>query len=217
MIVALGRMNWHAKLKRDLSRIDQSLRRTSKESRVALSKLELMVLVLEDRRFLGHVGVDILSVAREVIKLAAGRKYGGASTIDMQFVRTVTGYRAHTLKRKLYEALLAILIQFRYGKIDILESYLACAYFGSGLSGAEMAAQKVFGKAANELSLTEAAFVSAMLAHPRPSNAPLVWECRIRARAAYAMEVYMSRKLRLRRQSRSPLIVRPSENRVNIL
>lgn len=189
--------------------MDQLLRRASQKRRVELSKLELMVLVLEDRRFVGHVGVDKWSVAREVVKLVTGRKYGGASTIDMQFVRTATGYRAHTLKRKLYEVLLAILIQFRYDKIEILDSYLACAYFGFGLRGAEMAAQKVFGKAANKLSLTEAAFISAMLAHPRPSNAPLVWERRVRARAAYAMEVYMSRKQRLRHQLRSPLTVRP--------
>jgi penicillin-binding protein 2A len=193
-------MRWQKKLQDDLSRVDRLVRPSSMESRVALNGLELMVLSLEDRRFFRHFGVDPRSVAWEVIKLMRGKKYGGASTIDMQFVRTATGYRALTLKRKLYEVLLAMLIQFRYKKIEILESYLACAHFGFGLTGAEATAQKLFGKAVNQLDLTEAALMSAMLARPRPLRASLVWQRRIETRAAYAIEVYMSGKLRLPRQ-----------------
>jgi penicillin-binding protein 2A len=202
-------MRWQKKLQDDLSRIDRLVRPSSVESRVALNWLELMVLTLEDRRFFHHFGVDPRSVAREVIKLMKGKKYGGASTIDMQFVRTATGYKARTLERKLYEVLLAILIQFRYGKIKILESYLACAYFGFGLTGAEMTAQKLFGKSASQLDLIEAALMSAMLVHPRPSRASLVWQRRIEKRAAYAIEVYLSGKLRLPHQMRSALPVSP--------
>jgi penicillin-binding protein 2A len=200
-------MRWQKKLQDDLLCVDRLVRPASMESRAALNWLELMVLTLEDRRFFRHFGVDLRSVAREVINFMRGKKHGGASTIDMQFVRTATGYKAQTLKRKLYEGLLAILIQFRYGKTEILESYLACAYFGAGMTGAGMTAQKLFGKTADQLDLTEAALMSAMLARPRPSRASLVWQKRIETRARYAIGVYMSGKLRLPRRMRSAVAV----------
>lgn len=205
----LWRMPWQRKLRNDLSCIDQLVRPGSNQGRVKLTTLELMVLSLEDRRFFHHFGIDLRSVARELLKLMKGKKHGGASTIDMQFVRTATGYKAQTLKRKLYEGLLAILIQFRHCKIEILESYLACAYFGFGLTGAAMTAHKLFGKTADQLNLTEAALMSALLARPRPSHAPLVWRRRVETRARYAIEVYMSGKIGLPSRMRSAAIISP--------
>jgi membrane carboxypeptidase/penicillin-binding protein PbpC len=210
-------MRWQERLEEDLLRINRLVLRGSIEGREELSRLELMVLSLEDRRLFRHFGVDPWSVARELTKLSMGRKYGGASTIDMQFVRTATGYRALTLKRKLYESLLAVLIQFRYDKVSILESYLGCAHFGYGLTGAETTAQKLFGKTANQLDLVEAALISAMLARPRPAVASRAWQLRIEKRAAYAIEVYLSGKVRLPRQMRPTLVVpvplQPGEQR----
>ena len=120
------------------------------------------------------------------------RKHGGASTIDMQFVRTATGYRAATLKRKLYEMFLAMAIQSRYSKREILRAYLACAFFGSGLIGADMAARKFFGKNAAELQLEEAALISALLACPRPLQPPPAWEAKVERRKRYALQIYSS-------------------------
>lgn len=202
-------MRLQKKLQNDLSHVDRLVRPSSVKSRVALNWLELMVLSLEDRRFFCHFGVDPWSVARELIKFLRGKKYGGASTIDMQFVRTATGYRTPTLKRKLYEVLLAMLIQFRYDKFEILESYLACAHFGYSLTGSEATGQKLFGKPANQLDMIEAALVSAMLACPRPSRESVVWQRRMETRAAYAIQVYRSGKVRLPRQMRSGLAVSP--------
>ena len=200
-------MNWLKKLQDDLSRVDRFVLRGTIEDRAALNWLELMVLCLEDRRFFRHCGVDFRSIAREMIRLLERRRHGGASTIDMQFVRTATGYRKLNLKRKLYEVLLAILIQFRYRKRTILQSYLACAHFGSSLTGAQMTAQKLFSKNINDLCLTEAALMSAMLARPRPLQASHLWQRRIEKRAAYAIEVYRRGKLRLPQIVRSALAV----------
>jgi hypothetical protein len=193
---------WLARLRSDLSRIDQNVRRLdvrplphSPEAR--LTALELMTIAIEDRRFFHHPGVDVLSFLREAIKVLRGRKHGGASTIDMQFVRTVTGYRAPTMKRKLYEGFLALVIQSRHKKLEILRSYLACAFFGSGLIGANAAAQRVFNKDADRLSMEEASFISAMLAYPRPLSGLPRWEQRARRRAAYAVAVFDRRKGRL--------------------
>lgn len=186
-----------ARLRSDLSRIDQSVRPLAQAPAARLTALELMTIAIEDRRFFHHPGVDVLSFLREAIKVLKGRKHGGASTIDMQFVRTVTGYRAPTMKRKLYEAFLALVIQFRHKKLAILRSYLACAFFGSGLIGADAAAQRIFKKNADRLSMEEASFISAMLAYPRPLQGLPRWEQRARRRAAYAVAVFELRKRRL--------------------
>ena len=185
---------WFARLRSDLSRIDQNVRATQLASAPALTALELMTIALEDRRFFSHPGVDARSVLREMLRMLAGRKHGGASTIDMQFVRTVTGFREPTAKRKVYEAFLALAIQFRHKKLEILRSYLTCAYFGSGLIGADAAAQRIFNKKADRLSLDEAALISAMLAYPRPLDGLPRWEQRARRRAAYAVTVFARRK-----------------------
>lgn len=188
---------WFVRLRSDLSRIDQNVRPLPQSPAAALTALELMTIAIEDRRFFHHPGVDAFSILREAIKVLRGRKHGGASTIDMQFVRTVTGYRAPTMQRKMYEAFLALVIQSRHKKLEILRSYLACAFFGSGLIGANAAAQRVFNKDADRLSMEEASFISAMLAYPRPLDGLPRWEQRARRRAAYAVAVFGRRKGRL--------------------
>jgi membrane peptidoglycan carboxypeptidase len=180
-----------------LSRIDQNVRPLPHSPAAKLTALELMTIALEDRRFFYHRGVDVPSIIRETVKALTGRKHGGASTIDMQFVRTVTGFRAPTITRKLYEGFLALAIQSRHKKLEILRSYLSCAYFGSGLIGANAAARTTFNKEADRLSIKEASLISAMLAYPRPLHGSPRWEQRARRRAAYAVTVFAARKRRL--------------------
>jgi membrane peptidoglycan carboxypeptidase len=162
-----------------------------------LTNLEKLTLVLEDRRFLSHHGIDFKSVVRETLRALTLRRHGGASTIDMQFVRTATGYREWTLFRKLYEMFLAVLIQFRYSKIVILRSYLHVAYFGWKLRGANAAAQKIFGKKAVDLSVEEAAFLAAMLVYPYPRHQTSEWKSRVQQRADYGKRIYIAHKKRL--------------------
>jgi len=162
----------------------------------AMTNLEKLTLVLEDRRYLFHYGIDLKSVLRETIRAITFRSHGGASTIDMQFVRTCTGYRERTFRRKLYEMLLAVIIQFRYSKIEILRSYLRCAYFGSHLRGANATAQVVFGKNAEDLSVDEAAVVAAMLVYPRPRKPTEEWTLRVGRRADYGKRIYIANKER---------------------
>lgn len=124
---------WLIKVHKDLFRIEECLTHVKTPAN-KLSTLEKLVLVLEDRRFFRHHGFDVIAMAREFVKAVLLLKHGGASTIDMQLVRTVTGYKQMTLKRKLYESLLAYLMLFRCSKICILRSYLDIAYFGSSVS-----------------------------------------------------------------------------------
>lgn len=155
-----------------------------------LSDLEVLIVLLEDRRFFEHRGIDIRSVAREVLKMITFRRHGGASTIDMQFVRTQTGYKELTLRRKMYEMTLAYLLQFRMNKLGILRRYLQLAYMGHGLRGIDEAAQEVFGKAVWELDRTESAFIAAMLVYPKPSRESPNWRTKVERRAGYGLRLF---------------------------
>ncbi len=180
----------------DLFHVQRNIALHSAYIPASLTALEVMTIVLEDRRFMRHHGVDVRSIFRETIRAFTLRRHGGASTIDMQFVRTVTGYQDLTLRRKLYECILAVLIQFRYSKIVILRSYLACAYFGAGLRGSKRAAHAVFAKSPEDLTISEAAFLAAMLVHPRPFRGGQSWELRVKRRAHYGERIYITDKER---------------------
>ena len=150
-----------------------------------LTSFEKLVLVLEDRRYFSHSAVDYVSAIRDLSKAIFRLKHGGASTIDMQFVRTATGYREKTLKRKFHEIMLAAIIQWRYSKIQILRSYLSCAYFGSKMTGAEEASRRAFNKELEMLSILEAAELASMLVYPRPLRPQEKWRQSVSRRAIY--------------------------------
>jgi membrane peptidoglycan carboxypeptidase len=155
-----------------------------------LTELEILVLLLEDRRFFNHFGVDFKSSLRDTWRMITFRKHGGASTIDMQYVRTRTGYKDRTFRRKLYEMSLAILIQYRMSKIAILRSYLNEVFLGSGLYGIHIASWRLFQKSSSELTVEEAAIIAAMMVYPRPLNPSLSWEEKINRRANYGLRLF---------------------------
>ena len=172
------------KIHRDLFAIDSKVDNLAGQ-RGPLTTFERLVLVLEDRRFFSHRGFDLLAALREMFKAITFRRAGGASTIDMQFVRTATGFKELTVRRKAYEILLAWLIQFRYAKIVILRSYLGCAFFGSHLYGCVKASRVVYGKHPTMLTQEEAAELASMLVYPRPLRPTDNWTRKVQRRAAY--------------------------------
>ncbi len=184
-------------LHRDLFTIHRHARSWAGAYPPELTQLELMVLALEDRRFMRHPGVDLISGLREIVRAMTLQRHGGASTIDMQFVRTATGYKEKKIFRKLYEILLSVIIQYRYSKIVILRSYLSCAFFGSRLKGADSAAQNLYGIVADELNIDQASFVAAMLVYPRPLLETPAWLAKVQRRANYGVRIYVANKERL--------------------
>jgi penicillin-binding protein 1A len=120
-------------------------------------------LAAEDRRFHSHFGVDLIGVARSVrTNLKAGRVVEGGSTITQQIARTLFLSPEQTLRRKAQEAVLAVRIEQRMGKDDILKLYLNRIYFGAGAYGIEAASRTYFGKPARNLTLSEAALLAAL-------------------------------------------------------
>ncbi len=135
------------------------------------------VLATEDRRFYEHVGLDPLGLARATYtNLRAGRFAEGGSTLTQQLAKNLFLTSERTLERKVEELVLALWLELKLTKNDILELYLNRVYFGGGVHGIEAAAQRYFGKSARELSLAEAAVIAGLLKAPSkysPSSSPM--------------------------------------------
>jgi penicillin-binding protein 1A len=124
-------------------------------------------IAIEDRRFYSHYGVDPWGIMRAAIAnlLHRGVSQGG-STLTQQLAKNVFLTQERTLARKLQEAELAIWLERKYSKNEILELYLNRVYFGSGAYGVEAAAQRYFGKSAKNVTLAEAAMLAGLVKSP---------------------------------------------------
>lgn len=135
------------------------------------------VVAIEDRRFFEHLGVDPLGMLRAAVtNLRAGRLVQGGSTITQQLVKNLFLTSDRTWERKAEELVMALWLELRLTKRDILELYLNRVYFGGGAHGIEAASQRYFGKSARHLTLAEAAVVAGLLKAPSryaPSASPV--------------------------------------------
>jgi penicillin-binding protein 1A len=128
------------------------------------------MVAVEDRRFRSHWGVDPVAVAR-IIKFAIdnhgnGRRLQGASTITQQVARTIFLSNSYTVSRKLREVVLALALERKFSKNQILELYLNKVYFGGGAYGIDAASRRFFGHPATSLDLSEAAVVAGLVKAP---------------------------------------------------
>ncbi len=125
--------------------------------------LKSAILATEDRHFYTHIGVDLKGIGRAIVKnLFAGEFVEGASTITQQLAKTLFLTPEKSLSRKIKEALLALQIERRFSKDEILELYLNQVYLGSGAYGVESAARIYFGKPAASLNLAECALIAGL-------------------------------------------------------
>jgi len=124
-------------------------------------------IAIEDRRFYEHYGVDPFGIARAALSnvLHRGISQGG-STITQQLAKNLFLTQERTIHRKLQEALLALWLERKFSKTQILELYLNRVYFGSGAYGIEQAAQRYFGKSAGRITLAEAALLAGLVRSP---------------------------------------------------
>ena len=125
---------------------------------------------VEDRRFRSHPGVDPIGLARSA-KLAyqhrgTGRRLQGASTITQQVARTIFLSNKYDVSRKAREAILALAMERKFSKDQILELYLNKVYFGGGAYGIDAASRKFFGHGAETLNLNEAAVIAGLVKAP---------------------------------------------------
>ena len=132
-------------------------RRTASFKDMPPSLLDALV-AQEDQRFREHSGVDLWGIIRALwIDIRSGEAVEGASTITQQYVKNAYLSGDRTLSRKLKEAAIAVEIERKYEKDEILGLYLNTVYFGSNAYGVEAAAQTYFNKAAKDLTVGESA------------------------------------------------------------
>src|SRR5579871_2977428 len=124
-------------------------------------------IAIEDRRFYSHFGIDPVGILRALVTnvLHRGVSQGG-STLTQQLAKNLFLTQERTMLRKLQEAELALWLERKYSKTDILELYLNRVYFGSGAYGVEAAAQRYFGKSAKHVTLAEAAMLAGLVKSP---------------------------------------------------
>ena len=124
-------------------------------------------VAIEDKRFFSHYGIDPIGVSRAVVRDVTGRgAVEGGSTLTQQLAKNLFLTQERTISRKIQEAILALWLERKYSKDQILELYLNRVYFGSGAYGVEAAAQKYFGKSARYVTLSEAALLAGLMKSP---------------------------------------------------
>ena len=125
------------------------------------------MVAVEDRRFHSHFGVDPIGLARAVfVSLRDDRPVRATSTISQQLARNVFLNSNRTVDRKLREAVLAMALEWKFSKEQILELYLNKVYFGGGAYGIDSASRKFFSHSARELSTAEAAIIAGLVKAP---------------------------------------------------
>jgi penicillin-binding protein 1A len=152
-------------------------------------------LAAEDERFYSHPGVDYKGLLRAANQLiSTGKKTQGGSTITMQVARNFLLSKEKTFLRKLKEILLAIQIEQRYSKNQILELYLNKIYLGQRAYGIAAAAQTYYGKNLNELHLYQQAMIAGLPKAPSVYN-PIVNPARALERRNYVLRRMLDMKL----------------------
>ena len=148
-------------------------------------------VVMEDRDFYNHSGIDIKAIIRALI---ANRKSDtivqGASTITQQVAKNVFLTQEVTWDRKIKEIFLAWGLEKKYSKEQILEFYLNNIYFSNGYYGVEAAAKGYFGKSAAELSVSEQAFIAAIPNNPTKYNPLTNYDATLTRRNLILKELY---------------------------
>jgi len=128
------------------------------------------IIATEDRRFESHWGVDPVGVARIFWRAKQlhdeGRRLQGGSTITQQVARTIFLSNKYDVGRKVREGVIALAMERKFSKDEILELYLNKVYFGGGAYGIDAASRKFFGHPATNLSLAEAAVIAGLVKAP---------------------------------------------------
>jgi 1A family penicillin-binding protein len=129
--------------------------------------LSRAIIAIEDRHFYEHRGFYLPSILRAMVRnIRSASAREGGSTITQQLARMTYLSPERTIRRKVQEAILALWMERKLGKEEILSRYLNTAYFGAGVYGVDAAAKRYFGKTAKELSLSEAAMLAGLVRAP---------------------------------------------------
>jgi penicillin-binding protein 1A len=167
----------------------------------------------EDRRFYQHHGIDFYGIARAVLaNLKSGKSKEGASTITQQLARVLFLTPEKRLERKIKEILLALQIEKRYSKEEILHLYFNQIYYGHGAYGVEAAAQTYFNKSVKDLTLAECAMLAGLPRSPRYYS-PILYPERAKQRRKQVLD-WMVREGKISEEEARKAAEEPFKQRV---
>jgi penicillin-binding protein 1A len=124
------------------------------------------VMATEDRRFFDHFGIDLIGTSRAVVHNAQHKEVQGGSSLTQQLAKNLFLSSQRSLDRKIKEAFIALWLEARLSKREILKMYLDRAYMGGGTFGVEAASQFYFGKSVRDINLGEAALLAGLFKAP---------------------------------------------------
>ncbi|MEZ5656536.1 MAG: PBP1A family penicillin-binding protein [Sphingobium sp.] len=157
--------------------------------------MKTAMVSVEDKRYYYHPGVDPIGMARAAVYAfeirGTGRRMQGASTITQQVARNIFLNNSYSAGRKLREMILALAMERKFSKRQILELYLNKVYFGGGAYGIDAASRRFFGHPATQMSLPEAAIVAGLVKAPS-SYAPTADAEAALGRAGVVLDVMRS-------------------------
>ncbi|MEO6360482.1 MAG: PBP1A family penicillin-binding protein [Sphingomicrobium sp.] len=131
------------------------------------AEMRAAMIAVEDKRFRSHVGIDPIGIARSFkVRFQTGNWRQGGSTITQQLARNIFLTNSRTFGRKAKEIVLAIALEIKFSKNQILELYLNRVYFGGGAYGIDAASKRFYGHGAEQLSLGEAAIIAGLVKAP---------------------------------------------------
>lgn len=162
--VAVFRLKRSQNLKMDYGLVKLNIDSILDRKFMLPDKIIFSILCIEDRRFNSHLGVDFYSIIRAMKNYFVLNRLEGASTIEQQFVRSITGNKRISFKRKVDEICLALLLGNEYKKNEILTSYLLTYKFNN-IQGIEKLCQTEKIKL-KKISRFEAASIAARLKYP---------------------------------------------------
>lgn len=156
------------------------------------------IIDVEDQRFYDHFGVDVIGILRaSAINLRAGRLVQGGSTLTQQLMKNMFLTSERSLERKLREAMMAVIVEYRFSKSEILERYINEIYLGQrgarGIFGVWEASQHYFAKEPHELSIGEMAMLAGLISGPNRYT-PLRHPERAQRRRDYALGRMLEQK-----------------------
>ena len=144
--------------------------------------IPMAVIAVEDRRYKSHFGFDPIGFTRAMVRnVMAQRLVEGGSTITQQLAKNLFLEPSRTIERKVQELIIALWLESKYDKDEILELYLNRVYFGSGAYGVDAASRRYFSKSARDVNLAEAALLAGLLKAPSrlsPARNPELAEAR---------------------------------------
>ena len=136
------------------------------------------LIIAEDHRNLIHPGIDPIGILRAIVARVLRGEMQGASTIEQQFVRVVTGRYERTISRKIREQILALSLSRRKSKSEIASAYLSVAFFGAGCMGLK-GLTKTFGSDLATVTDEQALKFMSQLKYPRPQAPSATWHKKI--------------------------------------